>query len=212
MTGPMASTARYVPREKAGRAVVAIFLVVIGIAAMFTGCIADLRPISVETVTAPARDEGLVLGRVYLTYNGKDQRSGLRFPDTIGLWMSDEVRKKHFLVSELPVDGPFILKLPTGRYRIESLVFHDGLREWIGDLQGGLTVSPGCTYLGTWNLAINAGTFSGQAVGTVINEVEAMSAIIGRIHDVVPCTPTIALLTMPTAVTVKLNDRMKIRD
>ena len=212
MTGIMESGARYALRGKAGCAMAVIFLVVIGITGMFAGCTSELRPLSVETVTAPEQDEGLALGRVHLVYNGKDLRSGLRLPATIGLWMSDEVSKKHFLVSDLSADGPFILKVPTGSYRIDSLVFHDGFREWIGDLQGGLTVSPGCTYLGTWNLAINAGTFAGQAVGTVINEVEEMSDIISRIQNTAPCTPTIALLKLPAEVPVRIINRMKNRD
>lgn len=73
-------------------------------------------------------------------------------------------------------------------------------------------MSPGCTYLGTWNLAINAGTFAGQAVGTVINELEEMSDIISRIQNTVPCTPTIALLKLPAEVPVGLIYRMKNRD
>jgi hypothetical protein len=135
---------------------------IIGIGGFSFGCTTSLSPLNPEDITLDNPGAGLVFGQIHLVYNGKDLRTGLRYPVTLAWWMSDDPQGRSFVVSDLPVDGSFILKLPLGRYNITSLGFRDGLREWTVSLPAVFTVEAGCTYLGTWELRFQAGTFAGK--------------------------------------------------
>ncbi len=183
-----------------------------GIVAGLTGCVTQVRPLQPETIAISQAGEGVVLGRLHLLYNGKEQRTGLRYPAELGWWMSKEPEGKRFLVAGLPVDGPFVLTLPVGRYRIETLVFDDVYGQWRANLPATFTVDAGCTYVGTWELNFQAGPFAGQASATVINEVQEMSEVLSRIPHGESCPLARALLEATAQGNLKLSGRHGARD
>lgn len=184
----------------------------LGAVAFLTGCVTQLRNLPPETAAITNPGEGLVLGRIHLVYNGKEQRTGLRSPAELRWLMANESDGNRFLVSGLPVDGQFILKLPVGSYRITIIVFHDVLGQWSANLPATFTVHAGCTYLGTWELDFHTGPFSGQASGTVINQVEEMSDLHSRIPRGESCPLTTALLETAAQGSMKLTGQHGARD
>ena len=183
-----------------------------GIVAILAGCVTHVRPLQPETVVPPPAEEGLVLGRIHLVYNGKEQRNGLRSPATLEWRMADEPKGKRYLVSDLPVDGNFVLKLPVGRYRIATIVFQDALGQWSANLPASFTVDVGCTSLGTWELNFQTGPFTGQASGKVINQVQEMSDLLSRISHGDSCPLTTAPLETAVRGSMKLTGRHGARD
>ena len=100
------------------------------------GCTPTVRPLNPDNLQIEKAEEALVFGWIHLMRNGKDQHTGLRYPIDVESWISEEARGMRFLVDDLPIEGPYILRLPIGRYRITALSADDAL----GD--GTATVRP----------------------------------------------------------------------
>jgi hypothetical protein len=78
---------------------------------------------------------------------------------------------KEFLIDGLPSDGPFVVKLPSGSYRLTIISFDTALGIWQASLPTSFTVSSReCTYLGTWELRMKTGFFDGSVSRQVIDQ------------------------------------------
>jgi hypothetical protein len=87
--------------------------------------------------------------------------------------IADEAQGKRILIDNLPTDGPFVVKLPTGQYQLTSVNLDDTLGIWQTSLPTTFHVRPReCTYLGTWKLQMQAGSLDGLIIRQVFNQPE----------------------------------------
>lgn len=148
------------------------------------GCVTVVTPLKPGT-EAPleAPDHGYVLGRVHLQWNGKPQTVG-QFPFNMKWRITDEKSGTQLVIDQVPVDGPFVLNLPVGSYRLTAVSFDNGLGMWQTPLPTSFTVRPKeCTYVGTWDLTMQTEFFSGLLTRQVRDQQEQaeqdMRTIIG---------------------------------
>ena len=153
-----------------------IFMAPLCLSLMVTfGCASVLTPMNPGGAGSLESDEGLVLGRIHLMGGGGER---LASPDEpfhtrfhIQWRVRDQALGKEFLVDGLPSDGPFVVKLPSGSYRLTAFSFDTALGIWEASLPASFTVSPqGCTYLGTWELRMKTGFFDGSVSRQVIDQ------------------------------------------
>ena len=139
------------------------------------GCAAVVTPIKPGADDSINQSEGLVLGRIHVTGSGKDSQGSpeqpLRTSFHVQWRIAEEASGKVFVVDGLPSDGPFVLKLPTGSYRLTAFSFNTALGVWQASLPATFDVSSRkCTYLGTWQLHLRAGFFDGSVSRQVFDQ------------------------------------------
>ena len=142
---------------------------------VIVGCVAVLTPMEPGVNDSVTSDEGLVLGRIHLTDNGSESHASSIQSVHPGFRIQWRIREqtigKEFLIDGLPSDGPFVVKLPTGSYRLTALSFDTAAGIWQASLPANFTVAPRkCTYLGTWELRTRAGFFDGSINREVLNQ------------------------------------------
>lgn len=176
------------------------------VASLTLGCIAVVVPVKPGATEIADSDNGLVFGRIHLIRNGKDQRAGLRFPSDVEWWIAEKKQERRFVVDDLPIDGPFVVKLPSGHYRLTVVSFDDVLGEWQASLPATFTVqSHECTYLGTWELQMQVGLFTGEIARQVLNQLELAQDDLRMIIGDVSCPITTAPLESLTEGSVRLT-------
>jgi hypothetical protein len=91
-------------------------------------------------------------------------------------WQIEEVTDgKRFLTIHVPTDGPFVVRLPVGSYRVTTMRFHSPEGTWQGVLPTAFEIRPGeCTSLGTSILQMQLGFVTGWISRHVLHE-QAMS-------------------------------------
>lgn len=177
---------------------------------MMVGCttvVTPLHPGDVDVYTKS--DHGLVLGRMHVIWNGKDQRKGVRLPFDVRWRIRQEESGTQLLINHVPVDGPFVVDLPAGSYRLMVVSLDNSLGLWQTSLPATFTVQPqACTYLGTWKLQIQTEFYSGSMTRQVIDQPDLaqrdLHAIIGNNH-VWP--PMVAQLQAPVQSPLVLTFR-----
>ena len=120
-------------------------------------------------------DEGLVLGRIHLEENGSESQASPVQPFHSRFHIQWRIREqtlgKEFLIDGLPSDGPFVVKVPSGSYRLTAFSFDTAMGIWQASLPTIFDVGPRkCTYLGTWQLRTKAGFFDGSINRQVLNQ------------------------------------------
>ncbi|NGZ95100.1 MAG: hypothetical protein CV089_03005 [Nitrospira sp. WS110] len=139
------------------------------------GCTSVRTPMEPGSTGSLESDEGLVLGRIQLMGSSGEQFASpdqpFRSPFHIQWRLKEASLGKEFVIDRLPREGPFALKLPTGAYQLTAVSFDTALGIWQASLPTSFTVSPqGCTYLGTWELRMQAGFFDGSVSRQVIDQ------------------------------------------
>lgn len=183
---------------------VSVFLV----CATFTvGCTTVVKPISSSEITMPDEHHGLVYGTIHLTRNGKDQSAGLKWPGDMRWWVEDEAGGKRFLISHIPLDGPFVMKLPAGSYRVMDISFESIRGIWHVLLPTTFNInSRECTSLGTWELEMQTGFFTGWITRHVSHDAQADDPDdFGPVLQAKGCSTVVAPLESPVKRLVKLN-------
>lgn len=170
------------------------------------GCATVIKPVSSSGIAAPDGVHGLAFGTIHLIRNGKDQSAGLKWPGNMKWWVEDEIDGTRFLIPHLPLDGQFILKLPAGSYRVLDITF-DGTRGlWHTLLPTSFKIQPNhCTSLGTWELEMQAGFFTGWMTRHVSHEQAVIHENSGIIVEVNNCPTLIAPLDSPVKRVVKIH-------
>lgn len=137
------------------------------------GCTSVVTPLKPDDVTSLEKpDQGYVLGRVHLQWNGKSQTVG-QSPFTMKWRLTDEKSGTQMVIDQVPVDGPFVLNLPAGSYRLTAVSFDNGLGVWRTPLPTSFSVRPQeCTYVGTWDLTMQTKFFTGTLTRQVRNQQE----------------------------------------
>lgn len=139
------------------------------------GCAAVLTPMKPGADGPIQSNEGLVLGRIQLTNSAGEVFTSSRQPFRTSFqiqWrLKEQTLGKEFVIENLPKDGPFVVKLPTGSYQLTAFSFDTALGIWQASLPTTFNVNPqGCTYLGTWELRTKAGFFDGSIVRHVLDQ------------------------------------------
>lgn len=139
------------------------------------GCAAVLTPMTPGANDPLRPDEGVVLGRIYITDSNGQAFASPKQPFRTSFHMQwrlkDQKVGKEFVIDPLPHNGPFAVKLPTGSYELTTLSFDTALGIWQASLPTTFTVSSqACTYLGTWELRTKAGFFDGSIVRHVVDQ------------------------------------------
>jgi len=136
------------------------------------GCTTVVTPLKPGATSLEGPDHGYVLGRVHLQWNGKAQAVG-QFPFDMKWRLTDEKSGAQLVVDRIPVDGPFVLNLPVGSYRLTAVSFDNGLGMWQTPLPTTFSVRPQeCTYIGTWDLTMQTEFFSGLLTRRVRDQQE----------------------------------------
>jgi hypothetical protein len=186
-------------------------LVVMGIVLLLSGCVTILKPQQPVTIADLRAGAGMIVGRIHLLYNGKGYESGQRSLGQLSWFMTDQTGKR-FRVNGLPIDELFFLKVPPGRYRIQTVSFLDGHGKWRGNLQASFAVGEGCTYWGTWDLNVQVGPFTGQVSADVVDQVAEASNLLTRLSESQSCQLTTALLETVPQATLELSSRYGFGD
>lgn len=147
-------------------------LVLLGLFVM-TGCVTVVTPLKPGAgISQEESDHGYVLGRMHLQWNGKTQAVG-QFPFNMKWSIRDEKSGNELVVDQVPVDGPFMLNLPAGSYRLTAVSFDNALGVWRTPLPTSFSVrSQECTYVGTWDLAMQTEFFTGLLTRRVRDQQE----------------------------------------
>jgi hypothetical protein len=136
-----------------------------------TDIVTPLQPGDQTSMRKPGH--GLVLGRVHLTWNRADQRSSAPLPSDVRWLITEEKSGTHLWIDHVPVNGPFVVDLPTGSYQLTSVSLDDMLGVWHTSLPAMFIVrQEACTNLGTWELEMHTKSFVGSMRREVLDQQE----------------------------------------
>ncbi len=171
---------------------VIILLLVTGCA---LGCTTVVAPVSPSEVAMADENHGLVVGTIRLTHYGKAQSAGLAWPREMKWWVEEQTSGSRILINHLPLEGPFVLKLPPGSYRVTAITFTSIRGIWHTVLPTMFSVqSHACTTLGTWELEMQTGFFTGWLTRQVSHEQAYEQDDFGRMLDAKGCPTMVAPL------------------
>ncbi|MFO0698314.1 MAG: hypothetical protein U0236_03720 [Nitrospira sp.] len=141
------------------------------------GSTAVVVPLSAFERVQVDDDHGVLLGTHHVVSNIRQNGQG-HAPDFTHSkemeWHVEEVTEgKRFLTIHVPTDGPFVVRLPVGSYRVTAMRFRSAEGIWHGVLPTAFEIRPGeCTSLGTSMLQIQMGFVTGWIARHVLHEQE----------------------------------------
>jgi hypothetical protein len=163
------------------------------------GCATVVTPLKPGAPALANANHGLMLGRIHLVWNGRDPRNGQRVPFVVKWRITEETRGTELLIDHVPVDGPFVVELPSGSYRLTAVSIDNALGMWQASLPAAFSVrSQECTYLGTWELDMRTGFFDGSISRHVLDEQEMAQHDLRTIIGEGTWPPMVAQLESPT--------------
>lgn len=156
-------------------------------AGLSLGCMNVVRPVSSSGDIATGDKHGTLFGGIHLTQHEKDLPTDLDGATYMKWWVQEETHGTHILLSPLPLNGPFAVKLPTGSYRVTDVSLHTSKGIWHTELPKKFTVRPGeCTSLGLWKLELQNEFRSGWLTQQRFDE-KVLANDIGRIVETEGC-------------------------
>lgn len=169
-------------------------LVTLGAGCLLSACAVPVLPVAPGTTQVENSTRGLVFGRVQVMRDGYDQMA-YSFGKEFGWWLTREDSGERFVVHALTHEGPFVVNLPAGRYRVTGLIYDEGAAVWEGELPASFTVSAGgATYLGTWEIQFVKVGMAGKVSGKVVDQLnKARGELLGT-YTGTPKPITVALL------------------
>jgi len=173
-----------------------------------SGCASVVVPLKSGAAALEDSDHGLIFGRVHLAENRKDQHPGASSPVDLEWLITEESKGRRILIDTLPVDGPFVVRLPIGSYRLTAVNLDIVVGVWQASLPATFVVRPReCTYLGAWELDMQAGRFSGSITRHVKDQQKGDEEALGRIIGSSSCPVQKASLESVTDASITLIDR-----
>jgi hypothetical protein len=137
---------------------------------LLSACAVPVLPVAPGTTTVENSSRGLVFGRIQIVRDGYDQMA-YSFGKEFGWWLTREDFGGRVVVRTLTHDGPFVVNLPAGRYRVTGLIYDEGAAVWEGELSAVFTVKAGeALYLGTWEIQFVKVGMAGRVSGRVVDE------------------------------------------
>ncbi|UVT20905.1 MAG: hypothetical protein H8K03_03020 [Nitrospira sp.] len=138
-----------------------------------SGCTTVVAPLSDSATVSTDGSHGLLFGHTRLTWFGTGRTEGIQPPQGMRWTLEEETRGKHVVVADLPTDGPFVLKLPAGSYRVKGISFDSLIGIWHAALPTTFHIQPrGCTSLGIWELQRETRFSTGWITGQVLEDLE----------------------------------------
>lgn len=169
--------------------------VVLLIGSMAMGCASLRVPLSPSQIAIPDEDHGLLLGKIHLTRDGKSPSEGLSWPKEMKWWVEDEATGTRLMIGHLPVDGPFAVHLPVGSYRVTDISLAGTRGIWHTVLPTTFTIRPReCTALGTLDLEMQTGFFTGWMARQVSHEKGIDAEDMGETYGAQGCPTQVAPL------------------
>lgn len=159
------------------------------------GCTTVVAPISSADVTTTDENHGFLFGTIHLTRNDKDQSAGLQWPKDMKWLVTEETRGKRFLITPLPIDGSYVVRLPAGSYRLVDVSFNSIRGTWHASLPARFTLRPQeCTSLGAWKLQLQTAFVGGWLSRQVMDQPALAPDTLQRLLVGRDCPITVALL------------------
>jgi hypothetical protein len=171
------------------------------VVSVMAGCTTVIVPEKHGDMAVADENHGLLLGHIRLTREGKDPSTSLNWPINMKWWVEEETTNaKPILISPLPVDGSFVVKLPAGSYRVTGISFDSVRGIWHTSLPTTFSIRPReCTSVGAWALHMRTGFFAGSITRQVSNEQDLPR------HEMRGCPIFAAPLESPVKSSVRLN-------
>lgn len=170
-------------------------------------CTTIVTPLSTSGSVVRNESYGLVFGNVRLDWHGTSLPERLNQPLAMKWSIEEETRGERFLIRDLPTQGQFVLRLPAGFYRLNSISFDSIGGRWHTVLPITLQVqSGGCVSLGTWELQRETESFAGWITGHVLKDLEPTQAELQQVPFMKDC-PTLAVLESPVRSKLGFQNR-----
>jgi hypothetical protein len=170
------------------------------------GCATVVSPVSSSEVASVDANHGLLVGTIHLTHGPGD----LKWSREMKWWVEEQTSGSRIFIKHLPLEGPFVLKLPPGSYRVTDITFTSIRGLWHTVLPTTFSIQPkACTSLGTWELEMQTGFFSGWMTRHVSHEEKVAHDAIERAFGAEGCPTLVAPLESPVKSLVKLNFRTR---
>ncbi|MDO8547993.1 MAG: hypothetical protein Q7R68_11640 [Nitrospirales bacterium] len=161
---------------------------------LVSACAVPVMPLSPGTAQVENSTRGLVFGRIQVVRDGYDQMA-YSFGKEFGWWLTREDSGERFVVPALTHEGPFVVNLPAGRYRVTGLIYDEGAAVWEGELPATFTVSAGgATYLGTWEIQFVKVGMAGKVRGRVVDQLSKAQGELRETYTGAPKPISVALL------------------
>lgn len=165
------------------------------------GCMTVVTPVSSPDSTMTDQNHGLLVGSIHLTPNEKDLS-----PMYMKWWIEEETRGTHILLTHLPINVPFAVKVPAGSYRVTDASFHTGQGVWLTELPTKFTVlSRECTSLGMWNLELQSGFQTGWLTRQAHDHTALAQDELGRTSEIQGCPVVTASLAPEGKLSLRLS-------
>lgn len=150
------------------------FVLITGVS---VGSPAVVLPLSVFERVQTDHHHGVLLGtnHVVMSFSRNGQGHAHDFNHSKEMeWQIEEVTHgKRSLTVQVPIDGPFSVKLPVGSYRVTTMRFRSPEGTWHGVLPTVFEIRPWeCTSLGTSMFQIQMGFVTGWISRHVLHEEE----------------------------------------
>jgi hypothetical protein len=121
-------------------------------------------------------------------------------------WIEEKTHRKQLLLTHLPVDGPFTVKLPAGSYRITGISFDSTRGVWHTLLPATFDIRPReCTSLGIWKLQMRTRVFAGWITREVFNDRELAHDNLRQIFGARGCPALATPLESPVRSSLRLS-------
>ncbi|MGQ0557576.1 MAG: hypothetical protein ACT4PN_16715 [Nitrospiraceae bacterium] len=169
------------------------------------GCTTVVNPVSSLETTVMDKNYGLLVGAIHLTRDERSLSAGLKWPAYTKWWIVEETHGTRMLLTPLPLDGDFTLKLPPGSYRITDVSFHSSQGAWHTELPTTFRILSGeCTSLGALKLDLLKGFRVGWITQQVSGENVRAEDHKGKASEASDCS-TIAPLTSDYQRLIRLS-------
>ena len=182
------------------------------IAEISFGTTAVVVPQSASDTVEVDQGHGVLLGANHLTIglirNGQGHSPDLTWSNVM-TWRLEEVTgRKRSLAVQLPLNGPFAMRLPVGSYRVTQISLDSSVGTWHAVLPTTFEIRPWeCTSLGTSMLQMQVGFVTGWITRRVHAEQELVGNNHEQIHGGKGCSTSIAELEPHLKRPVKLDLR-----
>ena len=176
------------------KANIVLSLAAVAAGVLVSACAVPVLPVAPGTTQVENSTRGLAFGRIQVVRDGYDQMA-YSFGKEFGWWLTREDSGERVVVRTLTQEGPFVVNLPAGQYRVTGLIYDEGAAVWEGELPATFTVNAGgATYLGTWEIQFVKVGMAGKVSGRVVDQLSKASGELRETYTGAPKPISVALL------------------
>lgn len=176
------------------KANIVLSLAAVAAGVLVSACAVPVLPVAPGTTQVENSTRGLAFGRIQVVRDGYDQMA-YSFGKEFGWWLTREDSGERVVVRTLTQEGPFVVNLPAGQYRVTGLIYDEGAAVWEGELPATFTVNAGgATYLGTWEIQFVKVGMAGKVSGRVVDQLNKAQGELRETYTGAPKPISVALL------------------